>query len=195
MNENNTVAIKKIIDELLYDNKEHHISEIKKYIYQKGIKVNSNSINNALATMFKDGAVIRPRRGVYLNKTNTIAEQATPNVLKESLPALSDYLSETIKIASYDMSVDEFALQKTMYELNEKIKLILNLMNQPQKNKSQKTMSFDEHMKEAKAINNIINSTNDVLDDSLDEDFIADDIPDDNDSLLKYDDFENDTLK
>ena len=93
------------------------------------------------------------------------------------------------------MSVDEFALQKTMYELNEKIKLILNLMNQPQKNKSQKTISFDEHMKEAKAINNIINSTNDVLDDSLDEDFIADDIPDDNDSLLKYDDFENDTLK
>ena len=28
-------------------------------------------------------------------------------------------------------------------------------MNQPQKNKSQKTMSFDEYMKEAKAINNI----------------------------------------
>ena len=46
--------------------------------------------------------------------------------------------------------LDEFALQKTMYELNEKIKLILNLMNQ-----SQKTMSFDEYMKEAKAINNI----------------------------------------
>ena len=42
--------------------------------------------------------------------------------------------------------LDEFALQKTMYELNEKIKLILNLMNQPQKNKSHKTMSFDEYM-------------------------------------------------
>ena len=45
------------------------------------------------------------------------------------------------------------------------------------------SMSFDEYMKEAKAINNIINSTNDVLDDidilddSLDEDFIADGIP------------------
>ena len=56
-------------------------------------------------------------------------------------------------------------------------------------------------MKEAKAINNIINSTNDVLDDidilddSLDEDFIADGIPDDDDPLLKYDAFENDTLK
>ena len=48
--------------------------------------------------------------------------------------------------------LDEFALQKTMYELNEKIKLILNLMNQPQKNKSQKTMSFDEYMKEAKLL-------------------------------------------
>ena len=74
-------------------------------------------------------------------------------------------------------------------------------MNQPQKNKSQKTMSFDEYMKEAKAISNIINSTNDVLDDidilddSLDEDFIADGIPDDDDPLLKYDAFENDTLK
>ncbi|MFR8048462.1 hypothetical protein, partial [Fusicatenibacter sp.] len=63
------------------------------------------------------------------------------------------------------------------------------------------SMSFDEYMKEAKAINNIINSTNDVLDDidilddSLDEDFIADGIPDDDDPLLKYDAFENDTLK
>ena len=52
--------------------------------------------------------------------------------------------------------LDEFALQKTMYELNEKIKLILNLMNQPQKNKSQKTMSFYEYMKEAKAINKLL---------------------------------------
>ena len=166
MNENNTVAIKKIIDELLYDNKEHHISEIKKYIYQKGIKVNSNSINNALATMFKDGAVIRPRRGVYLNKTNTIAEQATPDALKEGLLAFSDYLSETIKMASYDMSVDEFALQKTMYVLNEKIKLILNLMNQPQKNKPQKNMRLDEFLKLLES-GNIIIKHDDTLFDRL----------------------------
>ena len=65
------------------------------------------------------------------------------------------FIKEIPKVLGFADMLDEFALQKTMYELNEKIKLILNLMNQPQKNKSQKTMSFDEYMKEAKAINNI----------------------------------------
>ena len=66
-----------------------------------------------------------------------------------------DYVRGWVNYFRLADMLDEFALQKTMYELNEKIKLILNLMNQPQKNKSQKTMSFDEYMKEAKAINNI----------------------------------------